>query len=630
MKTRHIIFIAAAACTAYGCSHYEESAFGPEPQNPGTSIRSVIADAMQTRTALDISRNVVWKSGDRIQVFSAGKPAGAAYVTTSNNTRTAIFEPADAAQTVTDADRHAVYPAGIVTKPLADGTFGITLAGLAEQSYSSALGSGTDVAALPMVASTSDNTFAFKNICGGLLLRLNDYQGLGIKIERVEIVARGGEQIAGELVVDAATGTPQVQKGSTANSVVISCGAGANISSNGDLARQEGFIVFLPAATYAEGFAFVATDTDGCRYEIETAQAVTVEAGIVTPLRSLPLTRYYGTANCYRIDAGAARNVEIDVTPYYTLREDYTYENRRCTNASGALVGTPVKARIVWQQAAQGASGDVVNAPTLDGTTLRVSATGTKGNALVAVCDAADVVLWSYHVWVSEAADVNYALAEAGNYKMMDRNLGATSIEPKDRNAYGLFYQWGRKDPFARNLTAARPGGKPYESPTSDLEQTAEATAETGTIAFATRNPQTRLLADKEWYTGAGGNELLWGGKADGSVKTVYDPCPEGYRVPEARHFAELQFTSKAECDANYGLLLAVDDAGTKSYFPTTGYLEANKDVIMYLEYRGYMWLNAGGTGAHNRFYVNNAAANVDKTVETHAKAFAVRCVKTE
>ena len=88
-----------------------------------------------------------------------------------------------------------------------------------------------------------------------------------------------------------------------------------------------------------------------------------------------------------------------------------------------------------------------------------------------------------------------------------------------------------------------------------------------------------------------------------------------------------MKFTSKAECDANYGLLLAVDGEDTKSYFPTTGYLEANKAATMYLEYRGYMWLNAGGD-AENRFYVNNSTVNIKN--EPHAKGMAVRCVKIE
>ncbi|MEI3553583.1 MAG: hypothetical protein V8Q54_02165 [Alistipes senegalensis] len=47
-----------------------------------------------------------------------------------------------------------------------------------------------------------------------------------------------------------------------------------------------------------------------------------------------------------------------------------------------------------------------------------------------------------------------------------------------------------------------------------------------------------------------------------------------------------------------------IDGAGTTSYFPTAGYLEANKHMTMYLEYRGYLWTNAGGATAENRYYL--------------------------
>ena len=617
MKTHHIIVIAATICASFGCSRHEEED-GLRPQQPDTdlSVRSVVAAPIaETRTALDNQRNIVWKSGDRIQVFSAGNPSGAPYVTASDNTRTGIFNPVESSKTVTDAQRYAVYPADALTKGLSGDTFEIDLSALAGQSYASALGAGSDIAVLPMVAATNDNTFEFKNVCGGLLLRVNDYQALGIKIARIEATARGGEQIAGKITVEAATGTPQLNQGTTGTSVTVDCGSGANISSNGDLSKPDGFLIFLPAGTYAQGFSFRITDTDGCRYEIETAQAVTVTAGVVTPLQSLPLTRYYGTANCYRADA-SAQTLSIDATPYYTFSRNYVHEGIRCTDASGAPAGVPAKAQIVWQQPENGASGSVIDAPAMEGSTLKVPVTGTKGNAVVAVCKADGTILWSYHIWVSEAQDIACRFEEAGAYTMLDRNLGATSTTPKDRNAYGLFYQWGRKDPFARNLTATRPGGSPYESASSDLEKTEAATEATGTIAYATRNPQTRLLAAKEWYVGAGGNDLLWGGTKEGSVKTVYDPCPAGYRVPDARHFAEMKSTSSAECNANYGMLLAVNGEDT------------NKNITMYLEYRGYMWLNAGGATAENRFYFNNAGVNIKN--ESHAKGMAVRCVKTE
>ena len=195
MKTHHIIALAATICASFGCSQFEEEIDLRQQPETDLSIRSVVAEPIaQTRTALDNQRNVVWKSGDRIQVFSAGNPSGAPYVTASDNTRTGIFNPVESSKTVTDAQRYAVYPADALTKGLSGDTFEIDLSALAGQSYASALGAGSDIAALPMVAATNDNTFEFKNVCGGLLLRVNDYQALGIKIARIEATARGGSR----------------------------------------------------------------------------------------------------------------------------------------------------------------------------------------------------------------------------------------------------------------------------------------------------------------------------------------------------------------------------------------------------------------------------------------------------
>lgn len=638
MKTHLIFLILASALALNGCSDHEESESLPGQQGPATDPCAVTASIEPaTRTTLDIARNVIWKSGDQIRIFGAETPAGGIYSTASDNIRTGIFTPLSAQQNVTDATRYAVYPATAAAGATLSGSeLTVDLAALARQPYISGLGAGADIASLPMVAVSNDTNFAFKNICGGVLFQLNDYQSLGLKIKSVTVTNLGNEQITGKATVDIATTSCTLAMTGENRTVTVDCGDGANISSGGNLTKGTGFIVFLPAGTYADGFRFSATDTEGRLFEVETRQSVTVTAGTVTPLKTLPVTLYYGTANCYRT-APQAGTIEIDATPYYTLNENFTHENRKCVDATGASAGVPSATKIVWQQAATDESGDVVSTPSLDGTTLKVPVTGKKGNAIVAVCDASDVILWSYHIWVSDAQDVNYQQPTRGTYKMLDRNLGATSVTLKDRNSYGLFYQWGRKDPFARNLTAARPTGKPYESASSDLEQTVEATAETGTIAYAVRNPQTRLLSGSDWYQGTGGNDLLWGWTDDKSgVKTVYDPCPAGYRVADYYCFAELPADDKGNCTGQYGYLIATGAESTTSYYPTGGYLSQNKNVTLYLEYRGYLWNNQPSTGPNtddaerpSRFFYNNNGIGAAKS-DYRSAAMPLRCVKTE
>ena len=80
-----------------------------------------------------------------------------------------------------------------------------------------------------------------------------------------------------------------------------------------------------------------------------------------------------------------------------------------------------------------------------------------EGNAVVAACDADGAILWSWHLWLT-SADLEgslhrYALPYEGlgAAAVMDRNLGALAaawLGADNASSYGMFYQWGRKDPF--------------------------------------------------------------------------------------------------------------------------------------------------------------------------------------
>jgi hypothetical protein len=109
----------------------------------------------------------------------------------------------------------------------------------------------------------------------------------------------------------------------------------------------------------------------------------------------------------------------------------------------------------------------------------------------------------------------------------MSRNLGAlvdteASAEAVvDPLSYGLVYQWGRKDPFVStcvaldNVLASQIGAEEEVAPGQI------------TLAESIANPR-RLghINNGNWMDEV--DETLW--SDDG--KTIYDPCPPGYRVP--------------------------------------------------------------------------------------------------
>lgn len=625
MKKSNILILLAGLSLG-SCTQIDDESSAPEPTVKGgeKSITATCSTVTTTRTSLNASMNVVWNQNDEIRLFGASTPGGAMYTTTANGVRTAVFEPVDVS--VEDANRYAVYPSSAASDSQLEGTtLAVDFSALAGQKWMGAFNADSEISSLPMVAASNNETFSFKNFCGGVRLQLNDYQLMGISIKSVAVHGNDGELLTGVADVNAADGIVSLRKGAAVSSALVTCDTDVSLSADNNPSAHTDFVVFLPAVNYAKGLTFVITDAAGRVYEQTTPGAFTIESGVVKAMELLPVTLYYGTANCYR--TASAGTLDIDITPYYSLAGDYTYENRQRVNAGGELVDKAVSAAVIWTQTNSSLSGNVLSAaPALEGTTLKVPVSGVKGNALVAIRDAAGKNLWSFHIWVSEASDLTYINEERGTFKMMDRNLGATSVTPKDQNAYGAWYQWGRKDPFPRPLDIVRSSATTVDN--KELTANTTTSAEVGTVAYAVANPDTRILSANDWHN-EWRNNGLWG-NPDGltkNIKTVYDPCPEGYCVPDQNCYQGFVFTSKTECDTNYGHLFVFDGTQT-TYFPTGGYLDKSANKIAYQEYRGYQWTNNPGTTGAYYFYYNNA--NLNFTGMDRASAASVRCVRIE
>lgn len=171
---------------------------------------------------------------------------------------------------------------------------------------------------------------------------------------------------------------------------------------------------------------------------------------------------------------------------------------------------------------------------------LLVETGNLTGNALVAAKIGNNIV-WSWHIWVVDdpgtiydTSSSSHALSSAYDvtYEMtwMDRNLGALkpassswSGEVSDPTV-GLYYQWGRKDPFAPYAAYDLAGNQILLSVSAD---------EGITLSDALNNP---MVSYRRW-TGSNGQGSWVKGAAEKDItpnaKTVFDPCPEGWRVPE-------------------------------------------------------------------------------------------------
>ena len=204
---------------------------------------------------------------------------------------------------------------------------------------------------------------------------------------------------------------------------------------------------------------------------------------------------------------------------------------------SSTSVGRVSYAEVLWESFGTDvapAQGDVIDAGYIEGYIhCKTPATLNNGNAVVVARDASGTILWSWHIWV--CAGYNPASTAQEYYNsagtMMDRNLGATSATPGDVGALGLLYQWGRKDPFLgssriSSSTKAKSTLSSWPSPVSS-------NSSNGTIEYAVAHPTTFITfnsSNYDWYYtgGSSTDNTRWQ-----SVKTIYDPCPPGWRVPD-------------------------------------------------------------------------------------------------
>lgn len=234
---------------------------------------------------------------------------------------------------------------------------------------------------------------------------------------------------------------------------------------------------------------------------------------------------YYGTANSH-ICSG--RKVVFDVTPYRTSKNlTYAY-----TGIYAGAEYEATRAALLWQD-----TRNLIRTVGISNNTLTVTTSGTKGNAVIGIYSSAGELLWSFHVWCTEQPQ-NYRFAEDAlgkTYSVMDRNLGATTTALGQHSSYGLYYQWGRKDPFIGAVDAqSSEDATVYDIDGRELHFQIAPKSSGLSLDDITKTPRIFYTGMYTWFNSEESFMRLWGHCIDdvsAPVKTVYDPCPAGYRV---------------------------------------------------------------------------------------------------
>ena len=437
-------------------------------------------DEPATRTVVSAlnDKKILWSAHERISILSGGVN----YLFQGENDAPAATASFTGTGPVDLASYIALYPYNL-SATYSEGYVSTTLPAY-QLGKAGSFGDGYLITA----DDATGNSLSFKHLCSGLRFMVNTDN-----IKAVTIRGNNGEKIAGDFRFRfASEDTPVVEAG-TEEYVTLRPSSGSTFE-----AGKYYYIIVLPTV-FSKGFTLMA-DNGSQVGEFRFNSSVTFSAGLFKNITgnlnermtwTTPSSQvYYGYENSFCLRPG--KTIRFDVNP----RKIYGTWQR-----SGLLASAPVpdEAAVLWGDGSISSASVSV----YDGS-LTVTASTTPGSALVAI-KKGSTILWSYLIWVTESAPAETTLPS-----------GAKALPALGGNCY---FQWGRKDPLLSSTERV-------ENP------------ESGCLAYSILHPTAYIKFNSSNYDRTDDIDwTLWG---EGVAKTVWDPCPTGYRVPAKEDYSAI------------------------------------------------------------------------------------------
>ena len=237
----------------------------------------------------------------------------------------------------------------------------------------------------------------------------------------------------------------------------------------------------------------------------------------------------------------------------------------------------------------------------------------TGANAVISIRDGANNIMWSWHIWLWKESlePVEIRNHEGNSYNILPVNLG--SKYDSTGHLINWYYQWGRKDPMLLPESYNSNKDHAYYGTTSfSIEPCAASVAE------SIKNPCTFYKYDynyKSNWVQLNYYYNFWDATCKSAgytekviVKTIYDPCPRDFTVPNARVFTG--FTSTGDRTniaeqfnvigsfANGWYFKKNENDSSGAFFPASGYRDNSSGGLSNVGVDGLYW-SAGVSSSH-------------------------------
>lgn len=497
----------------------------------------------------------------------------------------------------------------------------------------------------PLLAGYLDgSTFKLYNLCGVLTFKVSgDYDGYLFEGNRAETV--GYDEYRVKITSEEQNFNSWKTAGDKASITGTVNGDGSTLN----------YVYFPNGASFPNGFTLYLMKEGVIKGYVTSNKSIDIERGHQKNMGVLPAGKIHArpmaswTAGA--IDLNNQNGAKQAPANSYLLVRNSTYRDKvfKIRAVKGNDLTQPIEGiasvEILWESRCNDADtapdpGFLVESVDFDKNHIYLKTPAgdafKDGNALIAAKDSEGNILWSWHIWVSNTAVTDITSPAVSNTPVMDRNLGAlvpATIDAESKvTSYGLVYQWGRKDPFL--------GAKRVTSSTTTVHASAAGRTFTVgpdeyiTLDYSIKNPMAMPATpsyDKDWCSDTDNN--FW----KDSAKTIYDPCPSGYRVMQMDKSTELwSDDNQADITVVTGWAYNVSNysfafGSPAVIFPLAGYKEAKTKQTNPGTRAGVWCTHLSSSHPEQAYYLNIRVSG--DAIGTHARnyigryrALSVRC----
>lgn len=262
----------------------------------------------------------------------------------------------------------------------------------------------------------------------------------------------------------------------------------------------------------------------------------------------------------------------------------------------------------------------------------------TVGANYVVSAKNGDTILWSWHIWywpndltvktLTNKTNVNYGILPVNLATKLDSasSLNATT------GWKSWYYQWGRHVPMLPPAT--------YNSTTDHtnygVKTFTKSSSKASNYGVGIQNPQTYYCTSSSphnWF-GSSSYYNLWdaactttGNSDNVVVKTVYDPSPIGFHIPNGNTFTYFSTDNIVGSFSNGYTFKRNEDDNTGVFFPASGSRNRSNSSLVDAGKSGNYWLSSANSSTYAYFLTFDSDDVNPQNYLARSYGFPLRCV---